>query len=120
MTKMRLVGFFGLLAVLSALTTIRPLPVLADSCPADQHDGVRVQGCQVGDDIQVLVHNYNTYDVSVDVNLTYREKSGALRSKSFFGRVSAGGGGQIGLIEVRPYYTLNEVTDITLKDVTKR
>jgi len=34
--------------------------------------------------------------------------------------VSTGGGGQIGLIEVTPYYTLSEVTDVTLKDVTKR
>jgi hypothetical protein len=112
--------FKGLTAVaFFALCALVPVQAKADSCPADEHDGVRVQGCQIGDDIQVLVHNNNTYDVSVDVIVTYREKSGAIRSNSFHGEVSAGSGGELGLIPVRPYYTLSEVTDVTLKDVTQ-
>src|SRR5262249_31802948 len=104
---------------MAAMWMLVPHPAKPDSCPADEHDGVRAQGCQIGDDIQVLVHNYNNYDVSVDVNVAYRERSGAIRSRSFHARVPGGGGGEIGEIPVRPYHTLSEVSDVTLKDVTR-
>ena len=112
--------FATVFAVFGALALLAPSYVTADSCPADEHDGVRVQGCQIGDDIQVLAHNNNSYEVSVDVNVSYREKGGAVHSRSFNARVQAGGGGQIGEIQVRPYRTLAEVSEVTLKDVTQR
>ena len=110
----------GFVICLSVGVLFHSATARGDSCPADEHDGVRVQGCQIGDDIQVLVHNSNSYDVSIDVNVSYREKSGAIRSRSFHGRADAFGGGEIGEIQVRPYRTLSEVTDVTLKDVIKR
>ncbi len=100
------------------LLFIGPTAARGDSCPADEHDGVRVSACQIGDDIQVLAHNNNNYDVSVDVNVSFREKNGQVHSQSFYHHVDAGGGGEIGEIPGRDY-SLDGVTDVTLKDVTK-
>lgn len=108
----------GGLVLFVGLLVIRPTAAIADSCPADEHDGVRVSACQIGDDIQVLAHNNNDYDVSVDVNVTFRERNGQVHSQSFYHHVDAGGGGEIGEIPGRDY-SLDGVTDVTLKDVTK-
>lgn len=103
------------------LWMIIPLAAIhAADCPADQHDGVRVQGCQVGDNIQVLVHNYNNYGVRIDVTLTYQLKSGAQKTEAYsYQHVGPNDGGQVALIQVRPYGSLNDVTDVSLKSVNQ-
>jgi len=97
-----------------------PAALHAADCPSDQHDGVRVQGCQVGDNIQVLAHNYNQYGVRIDVTLTYQLKSGAQKTEAYSYRyLGPNNGGQVALIEVRPYGSLNDVTGVTLKAVNQ-
>lgn len=93
--------------------------VQAAACPADERDGVRVQACQVGDDIQILVHNANNYTISVDTRTTYVDQGGS-ETRSSSGRINANYGGQIDLIQVRPYHSLKEVSDISIKDIVKR
>jgi hypothetical protein len=94
-------------------------PASGFSCPADERAGVRVQACQVGDDIQVLAHNANDYSIDVDTRTTYVDQAGS-HVKSSSGRIAPNNGGQIDLIQVRPYHALKEVTDISIKDIAKR
>lgn len=93
--------------------------VSASTCAADEQEGVRVQACRVGDDIQVLAHNSNDYSVNVDVRTTYIDKDGT-QIKHSSARVESGSGGQIDLIQVRPHYSLKQVVDISIKDIARR
>jgi hypothetical protein len=91
----------------------------ADSCPRYQIDGVSASACQIGDDIQVLAHNYNAFPVSFTVKVTYRLKGGGARSRWIEGRLSADGGGQ--LADWRhPDRSLRDVTDVEVRNVVKR
>jgi hypothetical protein len=77
--------------------------------PADERDGVRAQACQVGDDVQILEHNGNTYSVNVDTRTTYIDEDG-LHVKSSSEKIAANYGSQIDLIQVRTVMRLAQIT----------
>ena len=91
----------------------------ASSCPRHEVDGVSASACQIGDDIQVLAHNSNRYSVTFSVKVTYRLKHEGERTRWVEGRLAADGGGQ--LADWRnPDYSLQDVTDIEVRNVAQR
>ena len=91
----------------------------ASSCPRHQVDGVSASACQIGDDIQVVGHNYNNYSVTFTVKVTYRLKHEGERTRWVEGRFAADGGGQ--LADWRnPDASLQDVTDVEVRNVVQR
>ena len=93
--------------------------VAASGCARHEVDGVSASACQIGDDIQVLAHNYNPYPVRFSVKVRYRLKSAGERTGWAEGHLLADGGGELALWR-NPDYSLSDVTDIEVRNVARR
>jgi hypothetical protein len=108
---------------LAALALVAMVPlasgVAAESCPRHEVDGVSASACQIGDDVQVLAHNYNAFPVNFSVKVTYRLKHEGERSRWVEARLDPYGGGQ--LADWRDTRgRLVTVLDVEVRNVAKR
>ncbi len=104
---------------LTAALVANPARTQAASCARHRADNVSVSACQIGDDIQVVGHNYNGYSVSFTAKVTYRLKREGEKTRWVEGRLGPDGGGQLDDWR-NPDYDLADVTDVEVRNVVQR